>query len=105
MGRLGIAALSLSPAGRGRGALGEGLLREAAEPSVGMIRQFSGQLAEHGRRSVERSIRRLEGRLEQHLGKLDEIVDRGGNPGSVVREIRNYRRQLEAARRVLEGAP
>jgi hypothetical protein len=63
----------------GRQVLGRQLMREVAEPSPGMIQQFSGQLSQHGRRSVERSIRRLEGRLEEHLLKLDDITARGGN--------------------------
>lgn len=43
-----------------------------------------------------------EGRLVEHLEKVDDIVARGGDPGSVVREIRNFRRQIEAARQVLD---
>lgn len=72
------------------------------EPSAGMMRQFGRQLAQHGRGSVERSVRSLERRLGEHLTKLEEITARGGNPGSVHREIDNFRRMIEAARRILE---
>jgi hypothetical protein len=82
-------------AAAGRALLGNAVTagaEQTAAPSAGMLRQFGRQLEEHGRGSVEKSIRRLEGRLTEHLGKLEEIRARGGDPGSVVREISNFRR-------------
>jgi RHS repeat-associated protein len=77
---------------------------EALEPSEGQIQHFTRQLAKDGPSSVEKSIKSLQGRIEEHLGKLSEIRARGGNPGSVERELANFRRQIEAAQRVL-GPP
>jgi RHS repeat-associated protein len=75
----------------------------ASQPSPGMLRQFERQAAEHGRGSVERSVRTFERRLDEHVRKADEIRRRGGNPGSVEREISNFQRQIDAAKRVLEN--
>ncbi len=73
----------------------------ALEPSEGMMHHFARQLQEHGRPSVEKAIRTLSKRIDEHLGKLADIRAKGGNSGSVEDELSNFRRQIEAAQRTL----
>jgi RHS repeat-associated protein len=73
------------------------------EPSVAQLDMFERQLADHGRRSLERSRRSIERRLQEHLRKLDGMRSSGGYTSSVEREISNFQRELEAIRRVLQG--
>lgn len=68
-----------------------------------MLRQFERQLAEHGRRSLEKSLNSLQKRLAEHLDKLREIQKVGGHTSSVEREIRNFQRQIDAINQALRG--
>ena len=72
--------------------------------SAKQLAKFEGQLAEHGIGSLLRSQRRLTGRLNEHLDKLDNIRAAGGFTSSVEREIRNYRAELAAIEDVLGRA-
>jgi hypothetical protein len=76
----------------------------ALEPSEGQIQQFTRQLEQNGRSSVEKSIRSLSRQIDEHLSKLADIRAKGGDPGSVERELANFRNLIEAAQRVL-GPP
>ena len=76
---------------------------EAIAPTEGQLGQFTRQLSQDGRSPVERSLRSLERRLGEHLTKLDEVRARGGDVGSVQREIHNFRGLIEAAKQVLGG--
>jgi hypothetical protein len=55
-----------------------------------------------GRGALEKSVRSWTEKLGEHLAKAEEIRARGGNPGSVEREIRNFRGLIEAAQRLLD---
>ncbi len=68
------------------------------EITKGMLRQFEKQLAKHGKRSLEKSLGSLDRRLAEHLKKLPNLKFKS----SVKREIRNFRSQIEAIKRVLE---
>lgn len=74
-------------------------------PTKGMIKQLTKQMTEQGRKSVERSLRTFERRLMEHAEKLRQIEAAGGPPGSVEREIRNFKALIEAAKSVLERVP
>jgi RHS repeat-associated protein len=100
---LGLAAPAL--VGSGGAGTAAAVASEGAAATPGMIRAFSRQLETFGRPSVERAIRTLERRVAEHVQKLAEIRARGGHTSSVEREIRTFRGQIEAARRVLEEGP
>lgn len=100
---VGAAAVGVAGAAVLDAAGGAGAASEMVAPTEGQIGQVTRQLAEHGRRSVEKSVRTWGRLITKHLTKLDEIKARGGDPGSVEREIRNFRGLIEAAKRVLGG--
>ncbi len=75
----------------------------AQEPSEAQLEKFRKQLQEQGPRSLRKSQRKIERRLNEHLDKLQQIKQEGGFTSSVEREIRNFRRELEAIRRLLGG--
>jgi RHS repeat-associated protein len=70
-------------------------------PTVGQLDQFRRQLAQNGEASLLKSQRSFEKLLVEHQAKLREIEALGGDPGSVEREIRNFRQQIEAIKQVL----
>jgi RHS repeat-associated protein len=100
---VGAAALGVAGAAVLDAAGGTGAASEMVAPTEGQVGQITRQLAQYGRRSVEKSVRTWERRLTEHLTKLEDIQARGGDPGSVEREIRNFRGLIEAAKRVLGG--
>jgi hypothetical protein len=100
---VGAAALGVAGAAMFDAAGGASAASEMVAPTEGQVGQITRQLAQYGRRSVEKSVRTWERRLTEHLTKLEEIQARGGDPGSVEREIRNFRGLIEAAKRVLGG--
>ncbi len=59
-------------------------------------------VAPAGRRGVERALRSYQRRLAEHLAKLDKIKR---DPGSVQREINNFRGLIQAARDWLSKNP
>jgi len=71
--------------------------------SPGQVAMFERQLAEHGQRSLARSQRSIERQLEKHIEKLNDVRSSGGYTSSIETEIANFRRELEAIRRVLGG--
>jgi RHS repeat-associated protein len=70
-------------------------------PTAAQIEQFRRQLAQNGEASLLKSQRSFEKLLTEHQAKLREIEARGGDPGSVEREIRNFRQQIEAIKQIL----
>jgi len=70
-------------------------------PTKAMLNHFERQLAEHGKRSLEKSLQSLEKRLAEHLEKLPDLK----YPSSVEREIRNFEGQIEAIKQSLRGQP
>jgi len=84
-----------------RAATGGRALTRTQSFTSNQLNAFERQLAEHGERSLLRSQRSLQRRLGEHLGKLDDITAAGGNPGSVEREIRNFRSELAAIEEIL----
>jgi hypothetical protein len=58
-------------------------------------------LAQHGRAGIERALQSLERRLTEHLEKINVAKDAGGYTSSMERETRNFRRLIEAAKKVL----
>lgn len=63
------------------------------------------QLAQHGRRSVEKSLRRLEKRLAEHRQSLETYRSQGGYTSSVEREIRAFEYEIQAINDVLGRGP
>ena len=66
-------------------------------PTQGMIRQFERQLGKEGVKSLEKSLRSLEGRLAEHVEKLPQLRFKS----FVETEIRNFQAQIEAIKQVL----
>ena len=97
-------ALGFVPGGKG-GKIGKMAAKcegQAAKKfTKDQLKQFERQLAEHGSSSLLRSRATIEKRLDEHLGKLEEIKRAGGNTSSVEREIRNFRQQISAIDEVL----
>ena len=68
----------------------------------GEASSISRTAAQAGRKGVERALRSYQKRLAEHLAKLNEIK---GNPGSVQREIDNFRGLIKAAEEWLSKNP
>jgi RHS repeat-associated protein len=68
----------------------------------GEVASISRAAAQGGRRAVQRALRSYQKRLAEHLAKLNEIK---GDPGSVQREINNFRGLIKAAEEYLSKNP
>jgi RHS repeat-associated protein len=77
-------------------------LEAGAEASEGQIASISRTAAQAGRKGVQRALRSYQKRLAEHLAKLNEIK---GDPGSVQREINNFRGLIRAAEEYLSKNP
>jgi RHS repeat-associated protein len=112
-----FAVANLAPAVliTGSGALGGeltslGLETTAEQAGTTAIRQsvlqaFERQLAQHGRRSLEKSLNSLEKRLAEHLANLEEYRRAGGYTSSVETEINTFREQIRAIKEILGRTP
>jgi len=76
-----------------------------AAKRIKQISRFERQLTEHGRASVEKSLRSLEGRLAQHRSDLEVYRAQGGYTSSVEREIRTFEAEIQAIKEVLGRSP
>jgi RHS repeat-associated protein len=79
-------------------------LEAGAEVTVtpGNAAAISRTGAQAGRKAVEKALRSYQKRLAEHLAKLNEIK---GDPGSVQREINNFRGLIKAAEDWLSKNP
>jgi hypothetical protein len=67
-----------------------------------MLKAFQTQLKQHGRKSVLKSQKKITRRLVEHQKKLKEIKKAGGHTSSVEREIKTFKAQLQAIKKVLK---
>jgi RHS repeat-associated protein len=74
----------------------------ALEPSQRMVGALQRQLSQHGVESLKKSAESIGKQLSEHLTKLADTKAAGGRTSSIEREIRTFRRQLNAIRRLLE---
>lgn len=77
---------------------------EAGPPTEKQLKKFQKQLDEHGLSSLEDSRDSIQKNLDEHLANLEEYRSAGGYTSSVEREIRNFKRELEAIDNVLENS-
>jgi RHS repeat-associated protein len=77
-------------------------LEAGTEASEGQVASVSRTAAQAGRKGVEKALRSYQKRLAEHLAKLNEIK---GDPGSVQREINNFRGLIKAAEDYLSKNP
>jgi len=90
---------------KGHRLLGNSIGSKGLNPTAKQLDKFRKQLQEHGSKSLERSQRTIQRRLNEHTEKLRTIKKEGGHTSSVEREIRNFKRELEAIQRTLgEGS-
>jgi len=75
---------------------------EGVTVTPGNAASVSRAAAQGGRMAVERALRSYQKRLAEHLAKLNEIK---GDPGSVQREINNFRGLIKAAEEYLSKNP
>jgi len=66
---------------------------------LGFAESVSGTV--FGVKSVLKSQQKLERRLAEHTDKLSQIKESGGHTSSVEREIKGFKKELEAIREVL----
>ena len=74
-------------------------------PSSRQIKKIEKQLSEHGRKSVEKSLRSLEKRLAEHKSALEIYKARRGFTSSVEAEIRVFESEIQAIKEVLGRKP
>ena len=74
---------------------------KSANPTQKQLDKFQKQRDKHGNISLERSQRKIQRRLNEHVEKLEQINKNGGHTSSVEREIRNFERELKAIDKVL----
>ena len=79
--------------------------RGAARGIAPQIAKIEKQLAQHGRASVEKSLRSLERRLAEHRQALETYRAQGGFTSSVEREIRAFEAEIQAIKEVLGRGP
>ena len=82
-----------------------GLGGSAARGIAPQIAKVEKQLAQHGRGSVEKSLRSLEKRLAEHRQALETYRAQGGYTSSVEREIRAFESEIQAIKDVLGRGP
>jgi hypothetical protein len=75
----------------------------SSEPSPQTVASFERQLEQHGPGSLMRSDRTILKRLTEHVRKLYDIQQKGGQTSSVEREIRTFISQRKAIQRVLKN--
>ncbi len=96
-GDLGEAALKAGSEFIPLGSLGKVVKYTAGSSfSEATFKSFARQLNEHGVGSLTKSRNKIQRRLNEHLTKLNEIKEAGGHTSSVEREIRTFRKQLDA---------
>jgi hypothetical protein len=69
------------------------------------IAKIEKQLLQHGRRSVERSLRSLERSVAEHRQALETYRAQGGFTSFVEREIRAFEAEIQAIKEVLGRTP
>jgi hypothetical protein len=75
---------------------------EAAEAAAdATVKHFERQLAEHGVRSLEKSLQSLEERLAEHYTKLQEIREAEGFTSHVESEIATFQQQIEVIKNLV----
>jgi len=72
-------------------------------PSAVQLASMERTLSKGGRKAVEKSIRTLEGLIEEHNKKILDAKATGGYTSSMEKELRNFKRLIEAARSVLDN--
>jgi RHS repeat-associated protein len=80
----------------------EGAGEASTTVTTGNAASISRAAAQGGRKAVERALRSYQKRLAEYLAKLNEIK---GDPGSVQREINNFRGLIKAAEDWLSKNP
>ncbi|MCY7412778.1 MAG: hypothetical protein LH471_07045 [Salinibacterium sp.] len=73
-----------------------------AEVSSGAMQAMERQLANAGRKSVEKTVKTLGRRIAEHEAKIAEATAQGGKTSSMEREIRAWQETLKAAQKILE---
>lgn len=78
---------------------------EGAEvtPTTGQAAQIARQLVEHGKKSVQKTLRSLEKRLAEHEAKIQAATKAGGHTSSMVTEVNNYKGLIQAAKNALSA--
>jgi hypothetical protein len=87
--------------GGGAGKGGRGNTTPYGGPSQAMKDKYKNQLEKDGPKSLEKSERRLQERLETHKRDLERYRQEGGKTSSVEREIRNFTNELSVIRSLL----
>jgi RHS repeat-associated protein len=103
-GMLGIFGAEYGGAAAGLALVGRGEAAAAAKSIAPQIAKIEKQLAQHGRESVEKSLRSLENRIAEHRKDLDAYRAQGGYTSSVEREIRAFETEVQAIKDVLGEA-
>lgn len=73
-------------------------------PTAKQLEKFRKQLQDHGPKSLQRSLNKIERRLNEYVEKLSEIKKSGGHASSVEREIRNFEREIAAIKQISGGS-
>jgi len=60
------------------------------------------QLAEHGEKSLQKSLNSFEKRIAEHTEKIGEAKAAGGNTSSMEREMRAFEKERDAIKEVLK---
>jgi RHS repeat-associated protein len=87
--------------GGGAGKGGRGNTTPYGGPSQAMKDKYKNQLEKDGPKSLEKSERRLQERLETHKRDWERYRQEGGKTSSVEREIRNFTNELSVIRSLL----
>ncbi len=75
---------------------------KAAEAKSRVMQKVETQLAEHGEKSLQKSLSSFEKRIAEHAKKIEEAKAAGGNTSSMQREVRAFERERDAIKEVLK---
>ncbi|MBS1769573.1 MAG: hypothetical protein JSS77_07915 [Acidobacteria bacterium] len=104
-----LAAATAAGLGAGSGTLTRLELSEAnsigSSFSSAQLSHFRRILAQGGRRALERSLRKLERRLAEHLADKAAYEAAGGYTSVTIREIANFEAEIKAIKFILNTLP
>jgi RHS repeat-associated protein len=67
-----------------------------------VMQKVEKQLAEHGEKSLQKSLSSFEQRIAEHAEKIKEATSAGGNTSSMQREMRAFEKERDAIKQLLE---
>ncbi len=101
---MGAGGAAAAAGGAGAEGAGAGAGAEAAADGIweGARRAAANTYNQGGKKALERALRSLERNVAEHLQKIQQVTERGGNADSMAREVRAWRDQIDAIKQLID---